>query len=67
MVRTRSVLIAAVALLGLGAGACKKKEEGKAAEKTTEQKAGENPVTKGAPSGAVIAGADDLALLPADS
>ena len=66
MVRTRSVLIAVVAL-GLGAGACKKKEEaakGGAADKMTE-KGGE--VTKAAPSGGVIAGADDLSLLPADS
>lgn len=68
MVRTRSLLIAVVAL-GLGAGACKKKEENKAAgaDKTTEQKVGDNPVTKAAPSGGVIAGADDLSLLPADS
>ena len=69
MVRTRSLLIGVVAL-GLSAGACKKKEEKKdtaAADKTTEQKVGENPVTKGAPSGAMIAGADDLSLLPADS
>ncbi|HEX5063596.1 MAG TPA: hypothetical protein VFV99_29665 [Kofleriaceae bacterium] len=66
MVRTRSVLIAVVAL-GLGAGACKKKEEAKGgapADKTTE-KGGE--ITKAAPSGGVIAGADDLSLLPADS
>lgn len=68
MVRTRSFLIAAVAL-GLGAGACKKKEEKKdtGAGQTAEQKVGENPVTKGAPSGGMIASADDLALLPADS
>jgi len=67
MVRTRSVLIAVVAL-GLGVGACKKKEEAKGgapADKTTEQKVGD--ITKAAPSGGVIAGADDLSLLPADS
>jgi hypothetical protein len=67
MVRTRSLLIAALAL-GLGAGACKKKEDtksDKAADKTTE-KAGENAATKAAGGGAVAAG-DDLSLLPADS
>src|SRR5262245_48187077 len=65
MVRTRSVLIAVVAL-GLGAGGCKKKEEAaKGAENKTTEKGGE--VTKAAPSGGVIAGADDLSLLPADS
>ncbi|HEY5951909.1 MAG TPA: hypothetical protein VIV40_40715 [Kofleriaceae bacterium] len=68
MVRTRSLFIA-VAVLGLGVGACKKKDENKAAgaDKTAEQKIGDNPVTKGAPSGAMIQGANDLALLPADS
>ena len=66
MVRTRSLLIAVVAL-GLGAGACKKKDENKAAgaDKTAE-KAG-NAVTGAAPTGAVLAAADDLSLLPADS
>ena len=67
MVRTRSFIIAAVAL-GLGAGACKKKDENKAGapgDKTAE-KVGDS-VTKGAPSGAMIAGADDLAMLPADA
>lgn len=68
MVRTRSFVIAAVAL-GLGAGACKKKEEKKdnGAGQTAEQKVGENPITKGAPSGGAIVSADDLSLLPADS
>ena len=67
MVRTRSFLIAA-AVLALGVGACKKKDEAKGgapADKTAE-KAGDS-VTKPAPSGGVIAGADDLSLLPADS
>jgi hypothetical protein len=65
MVRTRSLLVAVVAL-GLGAGACKKKEE-KKGEATTAEKAGENPVTKGVGGAALAAGADDLSLLPADS
>ncbi len=66
MVRTRSWLIAAVAL-GLGAGACKKNEDKKsdnaAADKATEQ----GPLSKAAGAGAALAGADDLSLLPADS
>jgi len=61
MVRTRSLLIAVVAL-GLGAGACKKNEDKNAAgaDKTAE-KAG------GAAGGAAVAAGDDLSLLPADS
>lgn len=66
MVRTRSWLIAAVAL-GLTAGACKKKEENKAGTGGTEQKVGENPLTKGVGAPAMVAGGDDLSLLPADS
>jgi hypothetical protein len=64
MVRTRSLLIAAVAL-GLGAGACKKNEEKKS--DNAADKAGENPVTKAAGGGTATAAADDLSLLPADS
>src|SRR5690348_5586141 len=70
MVRTRSFLIAVVATLALGAGACKKKDEAKGnapADKTTEQKAGDNPVTKSAGAGAMIQGGEDLALIPSDS
>lgn len=66
MVRTRSLLVVAVAL-GLGAGACKKKEDKKADDKTAEHKAGDNPVVKAASGGAAFAAADDLSLLPADS
>jgi hypothetical protein len=66
MVRTRSFLIVAVAALGLGVGACKKKEEAKGnpADKTTEKAGLDKPV-----GGAVlaVAGSDDLSLLPADS
>ena len=67
MVRTRWLV--AIAALSLAAGACKKKEENKAGTtgSATAPKAGENPVTKPAPSGAAIAGADDLSLIPADS
>ncbi|HEU4612898.1 MAG TPA: hypothetical protein VFS15_12500 [Kofleriaceae bacterium] len=64
MVRTRSLLIAALAL-GLGAGACKKKEDTKSDQ--AAEKGGENAVTKPAGGGAAVAGADDLSLLPADS
>jgi hypothetical protein len=66
MVRTRSLLVAAVAL-GLGAGACKKKDEKKdtAADKAAE--IGANPLTQGVGVGAAVAGDDDLSLLPADS
>jgi hypothetical protein len=68
MVRTRSFIIAAV-VLGFGAGACKKKDDNKAGgtADNTAQKPGDNPISKPAPSGGVIAGADDLSLLPADS
>jgi hypothetical protein len=65
MVRTRFLI--AVVALGLGAGACKKKEEKKdtaTADQTT--KAGENPATK-AVAGALGAAATDLAVLPSDS
>jgi hypothetical protein len=68
MVRTRSFVVAIMAL-GLSAGACKKKEEKKdtaAADKTTGAP-GENPLTKPPAGGAMIAGAEDLALLPSDS
>jgi hypothetical protein len=64
MVRTRSFLVAVVAL-GLGAGACKKKEDKK--DNVPGDKAGENPLTKPAAAGAMIAAGDDLALLPSDS
>jgi hypothetical protein len=64
MVRTRSLIVAVVAL-GLGAGACKKKEEKK--DNVPGDKAGENPLTKPAGAGAMVAGSDDLALLPSDS
>lgn len=64
MVRTRSVLIAVVAL-GLGAGACKKNEENKAAG-ADKAAAGDTATAQGASGGAVAAG-DDLSLLPADS
>ncbi len=66
MVRTRSVLIAVVAL-GLGAGACKKKEENKAAG-ADKAAAGETAAASGgAASGGTVAAGDDLSLLPADS
>lgn len=65
MVRTRSLLIAVVAL-GLGAGACKKKEENKAAGAgTTAEQAGDTSKPGAAPALAVAG--DDLSLLPADS
>lgn len=64
MVRTRSLLIAVVAL-GLGAGACKKNEENKAAGAGTT--AGDKAALGGGGGGAVAAAGDDLSLLPADS
>jgi hypothetical protein len=69
MVRTRTGLLVAVIALGLGAGACKKKEDkaGATGDKTTEKAQGAaDSVTKPAGAGAMIAG-DDLSLLPADS
>jgi len=71
MVRTRTGWLVAVVALGLGVGACKKKEEqkaGTAGDKTTEQKAAgaAEAVAKPAGAGAMVAG-DDLSLLPADS
>jgi len=65
MVRTRSLLVA-IAALGLGASACKKKEE-KKAEPTGSATTSEKP-TEPKPAPAVqIVGGEDLALLPADS
>lgn len=64
MVRTRSFIVAVVAL-GLSAGACKKNEDKK--DNVAGDKAGENPLTKPAAAGGMIAGAKDLALLPGDS
>ncbi len=66
MVRTRSFLVAVVAL-GLSASACKKKEEKKDTAAGDQSKPGENPVTKPAAAGAMIQGAEDLAMLPGDS
>jgi hypothetical protein len=70
MVRTRAFRLGlvAVAALGLSAGACKKKEEkkGTTGDQTTGAP-GQNPLTKPAGAGAMIAGAEDLALLPSDS
>jgi hypothetical protein len=67
MVRTRTFLVAVLALgaLNLGAG-CKKKDENKAGDKTTGAP-GQNPVTQPAAGGAMIKGGEDLALLPSDS
>lgn len=70
MVRTRSGWLVAVVALGLGAGACKKKEENKAgtADNKTTEKAGDvaKDITKPI-AGAALAAGDDLSLLPADS
>lgn len=74
MVRTRTGwLVAVVAVGSLGVGACKKNEEKKdgtttaAGSAATEQKPGVvQDVTKGQVAIATV-GADDLALLPADS
>lgn len=71
MVRTRSGWLVAVVALGLGVGACKKKEEKKAepsaAETKTDKPAGvAESVAKPTGAAALVAG-DDLALLPADS
>ncbi len=71
MVRTRTGFLVAVVALGLGAGACKNKEEKKEGATTGDTKTTDKPsvvgeITKPAVALAAVAG-DDLALLPADS
>jgi hypothetical protein len=72
MVRTRSGWLVALVALGLGAGACKKKEENKAAQPgspttQTETAGGAATPTGGPVATATAVGSDDLSLLPADS
>jgi hypothetical protein len=71
MVRTRTGWLVALVALGLGAGACKKKEENKAAQPgtSTTQTDGTGTVapTGGPVAAATAVGSDDLSLLPADS
>jgi hypothetical protein len=71
MVRTRTGWLVAVVALGLGAGACKNKEEKKEGATTGDTKTTETkPAVVGdmtKPAVAMAAAGDDLALLPADS
>jgi len=71
MVRIRSGWLVAVALISLGASACKKDEnKDKPAEKTTDQKTPEKAAPADTPKPAAIApgaNGDDLSLLPVDS
>ncbi len=73
MVRTRTVLLAAVVALGLGGAACKKGDDAKKMDDKTAPAGGGSavavPGTKlGAPpTGMSEANASDLALLPVDS
>jgi len=72
MLRTRIGLVAAIAALGLTAGACKKNENkagtgsGTTADKSTTGDKGTTP-DKGVATPVAVAGGDDLALLPVDS
>ena len=70
MLRTRIGWLAAIAALGLAAGACKKNENkaGTGSAGTTADKSTTGGTTdKGAATPVAVAGGDDLALLPVDS
>jgi hypothetical protein len=69
MLRTRIGWLAAIAALGLAAGACKKNENkaGTGSAATADKSTTGTPSDKGQATPVAVAGGDDLALLPVDS